>query len=110
MSPAPITYQVDQKVFVEFVAVSQRHAGGGHTRFDIIGIDMHDGDFEALGEVTRIERGAAIVGVCGKADLVVEDDMNRPTDAVAFEVRHVEGFGNHSLTGEGRIAVDDDGQ
>ena len=45
---------------------------------------------------------------CGKADLVVVNDMDGAAGAVATKRREGEGLSDHALAGKGRIAVKQD--
>ena len=71
---------------------------------------MDDGDAEALGQVRGEEGRARFIGVGGKANLVVGDDVDRPAGLVAWQAVHVQRFCHHPLPGKGRVAVDEDGQ
>src|SRR5271157_4510316 len=46
----------------------------------------------------------------GEADLIVDDEMDRASGPVSLEPGKAEAFGNHALTGESRIAMDEQRQ
>ena len=74
-----------------------------------ITIDMEDGDFEELGDVGAVVRGAGVGGKGGETDLVVDDDVDGSAGAIAGELGKVQHFGNDALAGEGGITVNEDG-
>ena len=76
----------------------------------IVGVDMHDRDLEAFGQVARIQRRARIAWLGGEADLVVGDDMDGAAGAVAGQLREVERLGHDALAGERRVAMEQDRQ
>jgi hypothetical protein len=69
---------------------------------------VHDRDVEALREVARVTRRAALGRIGREADLVVRDQMERAAGRVALEAVQVERLGNDALSGKRRIAVDQD--
>src|SRR5450631_628294 len=46
----------------------------------------------------------------GEADLIVDDKMDRSAGPVSLEPGKAETFGDHALTGESRVAVDEERQ
>src|SRR5262249_52789538 len=86
VSPAAVTYQVNQYVLVKLVAVrlGQLHCRQGG--IGIIGIHMDDRDLKSLGQVTCKVGRATISRFSSKAELVVYDYMNGATHIVALEV------------------------
>ena len=71
---------------------------------------MDDRDVEALREVARVARRAPFHRVGREADLIVRDQVQRPADRVAVEGGEVQRLSDSALTGEGRVAVDQDRQ
>ena len=71
---------------------------------------MDDRHVEALGEIGRVPRRAALTGVGRESDLVVRDQVQRAAGRVALEVLQVQGLGDDPLAGERRVAVQEDGQ
>ena len=67
---------------------------------------VEDRCLDHLGHVRRIGRGAREARIGGEADLVVDDEVNRPAGAVAAQARETEAFGNDALARERRIAMD----
>ena len=71
---------------------------------------MEDRRLDRLGDVRRIGRGARELGRGGEADLVVDDEMDRPAGLVAGEAGEAETLGDDALPGEGRVAVQQERQ
>src|SRR5690606_22804015 len=75
--------------------------------FRIIAVHVQDRRLDHLRYVGCILGGTSIRRVAGsEADLVVDHDMDRATGLEAANLRHLEGFHNHALTGERRVTVD----
>ena len=106
---APIADEVDDDVAAEFLAEGGRQADRTDARRDVVGVDVDDRQVEPLGDVGRVARGATFLGVGREAELVVGDDVQRPAGCIALELREIEDFRNDALRGEGRVAVDQDG-
>ena len=104
---AAVAEHVDDHVLLELLAVIEgdlRHADGG---FGIVAVDVEDGRLHAARHVGGIGRGARFVGQRGEADLIVDDQVHGAAGAVAIELRKVERFGHHALSGKRRVAVDE---
>ena len=110
VAEAPVADEVDHEVVAELGAVGEREPHGRERRLGIVGVDVHDRDVEALGEVARVPRRAALGRVGRVADLVVRDQVERAAGRVALERLQVERLGDDALPRERRIAVDQDGQ
>ncbi len=83
-----------------------RHAQAG---FGIVAIDVENGSLHHARDIRGIGCGARLVGIGGESDLVVDHQMDGAAGGVAFELRKIEGFGHHALSGESCVAVDQDG-
>ena len=94
----------------ELGAVGERQRDGAQRRLGIVGVDVDDRDVEALGEIARVARRAALGRVGREADLVVRDQVQRAAGRVALEALEVERLRDDPLPRERRIAVDEDGQ
>ncbi len=84
--------------------------GDAHGGVGVFGVDVEDGDGKTLGEVGGEAGGVRLFWVGREAEEVVGDDVHGAADAVAGERGHVERFGGNALSGEGCVAVEDDGQ
>ena len=85
MTKAAVAEDVDHHVFVELLAEFGGDFGGMDDGFGIIAVDVENRCFDHQGDVGRIGRRAGIRRRCGKADLVVDHDVDRATRAVAFQ-------------------------
>ncbi len=104
----PIADEVDDDVVAEPPAEREREPDRRDRRLGIVGVDVDDRRVEALREVARIPRRPALLGLRREADLIVRDEVERAARRVAVEVREVERLGDHALSGERGIAVDED--
>ena len=107
---ATVADEVDDDVGVEALAVLGGDGGDAHGGVGVFAVDVEDGDGQALGEVGGEARGVGLFRVGGEAEEVVGDDVHRAADVVAGERGDVERFGGDALTGEGCVAVKDDGK
>jgi hypothetical protein len=71
---------------------------------------VEDRSLDHLGHVGRIDARARRLRGGREADLVVDHDVDRPSDVIAGKLTHVEGLGHHALTGEGGVPVDQERQ
>ena len=103
-----VAEQVDDDVLVKFAAVFGGGAGDFDDRFGIVAIDVKDrrlhrlGDVGGVGARPRRRRGG------GKADLVVDDHMDRAAGAKTGQLGQFERFGDEPLPGEGGVAMHQD--
>jgi hypothetical protein len=102
--------QVDHHVLVEAVPVGHRQANCREARLGIVGIHVDDGDVESLGEIGGVAGGPGVFHIGRESNLVVGDEMQCPARAVSLQRAQVQGFGHHTLAGEGSVAVDRDRQ
>ncbi len=110
MAEAAIAPHVDDDVAVEFLAVFDRQLAGEGHGFGIVAIDVQDRRLDALGDIGRVGRGPRELRARGKADLVVDDEMQAAAGIVAAHPGKSEAFPHDALAGKGRIAVDQHGQ
>jgi hypothetical protein len=59
--------------------------------------------------VGRIDRRAAKLGRCRKADLIVDDEMDRAARAIPYQAGELERFHHDALTRKGRVAMQEHG-
>ena len=101
--------QVDDHVTLELHAVVDRQLGNEQHCFRVVAIDVEDRRLNHLGDVSTVLGGAGIfLAAGGKADLVVDHDMNGATGFVGTGLGHLECLHDHTLTGKGRVTVDAD--
>ncbi len=106
----PVADQVDDDIALESPPERHRQADGGDRCLRIVSVDVDDRDVEALGEIARVARRAALAGIGREADLVVRDQMEGAADRVADQRGEVQRLRDASLSREGRVAVDQDRQ
>jgi hypothetical protein len=107
---AAVSDEVDDHIGVELVAILGGEGGDADDGSRVLGVDVEDGDRQALGEVGGEPGGVRFLGLGGEADEVVDDDVDAASDRVAVDGGEVEGLGPDALAGEGCVTVDDDGQ
>ncbi len=95
---------------MEGLAIVGGEGGDAGDGFGVFGVDVEDGDGQALGEVGGEARGVGFFRQGGEAEEIVDDDLDRSSDVVAVEGGEVEGLGGDALAGEGGVAVDDHGE
>ena len=110
VSVAAIADEIDQHVTLELRPVREREPRRGDRGFGIVGVDVDDRNLEAARQPARIERAAGVRGLCRESDLVVRDDVDRPSGRVAGQTMHVQGLGDDPLSRKRGVAVDQDGQ
>ena len=107
VAEAAVADQVDHHVVAELLAEGEGQPHRAHAGGHVVGVDVDDGNVEALGQIRRVGGGTRVVGVGGEAHLVVLDEVDRPADGVAVQRLEVERLGHHALAGEGGVAVED---
>jgi hypothetical protein len=101
--------QVDDDVGVELLAVLRRDAHHVHARFDVVAVDVEDGNVEQLRLRGAVQRRAALLGLGRVADLVVDDEVHRAAGVVGLEAAEVERLGDEALARERGVTVNDEG-
>ena len=71
---------------------------------------MKNRRLHCFGDITAIQRRTCELWRSGKANLVVDDQVNGSTNAITIDVAHAETFGNNSLTSKSSITVNQNGQ
>ena len=84
---AAVSDEVDDDVGVELVAILGSEGGDADDGGGIFGVDVEDGDGQALGEVGGEARGVRFFGLGGESDEVVDDDVDAAADRVAVDAR-----------------------
>ena len=104
----PVPDHVDDDVVAEARAESEREPDGRDRRLRVVGVDVNDRRVEALGEVGRVPGRPSLSRIRGEPDLVVRDQVERPTGRVALERVEIEGLRDDPLAGERSVAVQQD--
>ncbi len=107
---AAVADEVDDDVVTEAAPIGEREPDGRDRGLGLVGVHVDDRNVEALREVARVARRAAVAGVGREADLVVRDHVERAAGRVAGKSFEVERLGDLALAGERRVTVDEDRQ
>ena len=83
VAEAAVADEVDDDVVPEALAERHREPRGRDGGLGIVGVHVDDRRVEALREVARVARRAALRGVGREADLVVRDQVQRAAGRVA---------------------------
>ncbi len=102
---AAVADQVDDDVAGELGPVCHRQPDRGDAALRIVGVDVDDRDVEPLRHVGGVRGRATLLRVGREAHLVVLNDVDRAAGLVALERLQVERLGDDSLSGERRVAV-----
>jgi hypothetical protein len=107
---AAIAEEVDDDIGVEAMAEFRSDSRDADDCVGVLGIDVEDGNWEALGDVGGEARGVGLLGNRGEAEQVIDDDVDGAADLEAGERSEDQAFGQDSLAGEGGVSVHDDGE
>ena len=110
MTVLPVTEQVDEHIAVPTRPVIARNAHHLNDRLGIVSIDVEHEALRDFADVRAVCGAAGVEVVRGEADLVVDDEVQGAADAVAVELRHLGNFVDDALAGDGRIAMNENGQ
>ncbi len=108
--PVPsVSDEVDQDILAELHPVLDRDPHGDDAGFGVVAVHVEHRHLEALRDVAGVVRAARVDGIGGEAHLVVGDDVQRATHAIAAEQREVHRLRDDTLARERRVAVHDKG-
>ena len=110
VAAAAVADHVDDHVSAKLLAVLEGEPGGAHARLGVVAVHVEDRDLVALGDVSAVPRGSAVLRPGGESDLVVDDDVDGAAGLVAAQLRHVERLLDDALARERGVAVDQDRQ
>ncbi len=103
----PEADQVDDDVLVELLAVVESDLENAVGGLRVVAVDVEDRHLDDLRDVGRVDGGTALRGRGREPDLVVDDDVDRAARPVTRELRQVQHLGDHPLSRERRVAVED---
>ncbi len=103
----PVAVHVDEHVAFERIAEVHRQADDLGDGLGVLAVDVEDRALEHLGDIGGVGARSALHGRRGKADLVVDDHVQRAADGVAVQLRQVQALLDDALAGEGGVAVDE---
>ena len=78
-----VAQKIDEDVAVKSLAVFHGNFNGSNYRLDVVTVDMENRTKCCFGNVCTIGRGAPVEVVGGKANLVVDDNMDGSAGSVA---------------------------
>ena len=97
---------VDYHIFFEQAAILQGSLNNVAHSFRIIAVHMEYRRFDHFGDVGAVNGGAGVAGVgSGKADLVVDNQVDGAAGGVAAGFRHIESCLVHAQADKGGVAV-----
>ncbi len=101
-----VTNQINYHIFAKLIAVVHGQHGRKHHRIRVIAIHVQNRRLHHLGNICAVFSGARIIlAASGKANLVVDHDMNSAASFIGASLGELEGFHHYTLTGKGRITV-----
>ena len=106
---AAITEHVDHNVLFKSLTIFHSQPGHANDGLRVIAVDVENRRLGCLGHVRWIRPGVGIFRVRRKANLIVDDDVDRAAGAIAAQAGEVERFRHHSLTGKGRVPMNQQG-
>jgi hypothetical protein len=105
---AAVTPEVDEHVALELLPVADRQPGRVDDGLGVVAVHVEDRRLHHLGDVGRVGGETALRRRRREADLVVDDDVDRPAGAPAWQLGEIERLHHHALAGERGVAVHDD--
>ena len=111
MAPFAVADDIDHDVFVEFLTVVQSGLNGEADAFRIVAVDVDDRGGNHFRHVGTMHGRTGVAGIRGgKADLVVDDDVNRTAGGIAARFGQVECRLVDAQADKCRVAVNQYGQ
>ncbi|KAG9076237.1 hypothetical protein FS749_012015 [Ceratobasidium sp. UAMH 11750] len=108
MSVPAIAYNIHHDVLFVLGPPISRELADKRDSLDVVSIDMKDWRVDRLGNIRTVGRGPAESRIGSEPDLVVDDQMDRPTRAIVGEFGHAHGFVYDALARKRCIAVQED--
>ena len=96
MAILPITYNINDDIFVELLPVFQTHSDDLVDHNWIVGIYMENGSHYGFGHLRAIQTRTGISLSGRKSDLVIRNYMDYPSRSVAFQILELVGFVNNT--------------
>ena len=96
MSKFPITYNINDHIFPEFLSIFQTHPDNLVHHYWIIGINMEYGSHYGFGNLRAIETGTGITLSGCESDLVIGYYVDYAARSVALQILELIGFVNHT--------------
>ncbi len=87
MAVTAITNDIDHGILGELHAIVAGQAGDVHRGLWIFSMHVKDGHHEHLGHIRGVPRGTSVIRERRESDLVVDDQVDGASRAVAFQLR-----------------------
>src|SRR5260221_9355541 len=100
-----ITEHVDNNIVLEGLAILQRQHGYTRYCFRIFSVYMKNRRLHRLRHIRRIGTSISVFRISREANLIIDDNVNSSTRRISAQMRHIEGFGDNSLSGKRGIAM-----
>ena len=107
---ASVAHHVDDDILMKALSVFPCQTRNSYACLWVIAIHMKNWCLHCFGDITAIQRRTSELWRGGKANLVVDNQVNRATNAITIDVAHAETFGNDSLTSKSSVTVNQNGQ
>ena len=107
MTVATVADHVDHNVLLELLPEVERQLGHSNAGLGVIAVHMKNRGVDDPSHVRTVERTPVGFRLRGKADLVIDHQMQRAAGFVAFELGHVQRFRHDALADKGRVTVDE---
>src|SRR6202453_1394270 len=104
---AAVANQVDDHIGVECVAVLDGQSGNTNRGLGILSIYMKDGNGQPSADIGGEARRVALLGVRGKANQIVDDDLDGAAHGKAGHGPETQCFCPDAWAGKGRISMDE---
>src|SRR6266404_3495776 len=106
---AAVADEVHDNVAAKLRAIVSGKLPHAHHGVGIFAIDVKDGNRLTLRNIRSESRGMLLLRPRGKADQVVDDDVDRAAHGVSMQISQIERFRPDALARESGVAVHDDG-
>ncbi len=104
-----ITNQIDNHIFTKLVAVIHGQHSRKHHCVWVVAIDVQNRRLNHLGDICTVFCGAGVIlAASGKADLIIDHNMDGATGFIGASLRQLERLHHNTLTRKGCIAVHQD--
>ena len=110
VSVPAIANDIENDVLVEFLAEFEGELDDVSGGQGVVAIDVKDREAEGFSGSGTIASGAGVGSEGGEGNLVIDDNVDGATRAVALEAGEIEGFGHDALADESAVAVNQDGE
>src|SRR6202008_3514238 len=109
MAMTAVANQVDDHLGTEFGAIFGGEPTDAHHGIGVLRVDVEDGGALTPRDAGGIAARVFLRRTSGKADEVVDDDVDAAADGIGREIGEVQRFCPDALSGEGGVAVHHDG-